>query len=101
VRRSRTLALGALAVIGVLPPSSTAEARRDSGPASAARITHLQVTQVEYRLLLSRGTVNAGPVSLEAIDRGMDPHDMRLHRVGSRTQIITPELTSDSAGTGS
>jgi hypothetical protein len=38
--------------------------------------------------------VNAGAVSLEAIDRGMDPHDLRLHRVGSGQRIITPELAS-------
>jgi hypothetical protein len=61
--------------------------------AAAAAGSHLQVIQVEYRLILSRGTVKAGPVSLEAIDRGMDPHDMRLRAGAWGVDIRTPELT--------
>jgi len=54
----------------------------------------LQVTQVEYRLLLSRGVVRAGPVDLEVIDAGMDPHDLRLRRTGSAGPSISePQLT--------
>jgi uncharacterized cupredoxin-like copper-binding protein len=60
----------------------------------AAASSHLQVIQVEYRLMLSRGTVRAGAVSLEAIDRGMDPHDLRLRRIASRREIVVPQLTS-------
>jgi hypothetical protein len=59
---------------------------------TAAASSHLQVIQVEYRLMLSRGTVKAGRVGLEAIDRGMDPHDLRLRRVASRREIVVPEL---------
>lgn len=67
------------------------------GYASRAREatrSHLQVTEVEYRLILSRGVVKAGPVDLEAIDGGMDPHDLRLHHSGSGPEIAAPELTS-------
>ena len=32
-------------------------------------------------------------MSLEAIDRGMDPHDLRLRSVSSGREIQTPELT--------
>ena len=46
--------------------------------ARAGGIGHLQVTEIEYRLILSRGVVKAGPVNLEAIDAGMDPHDLPL-----------------------
>jgi hypothetical protein len=49
-------------------------------PAHAAAGTHLQVSEVEYRLMLSEAVVKAGPVDLEAIDAGMDPHDLRLRR---------------------
>jgi uncharacterized cupredoxin-like copper-binding protein len=52
------------------------------------------VTQIEYRLLLSRGVVRAGPVDLEALDRGMDPHDLRLRAVSSTREIVVPQLTS-------
>jgi hypothetical protein len=42
--------------------------------------------------VLSRGSVKAGRVGLEAIDRGMDPHDLRLRRVTSKLEIVLPEL---------
>jgi hypothetical protein len=51
------------------------------------------VTQVEYHLILSRGVVRAGPVSLQAIDAGMDPHDLRLRQLGTKREIVAPELT--------
>ncbi len=62
--------------------------------ARAGGIGHLQVTEVEYRLILSRGVVKAGPVNLEAIDAGMDPHDLRLRHSGSGPELGAPELTS-------
>jgi hypothetical protein len=62
--------------------------------ARAGDIGHLQVTEVEYRLILSRGVVKAGPVNLEAIDAGMDPHDLRLRHSGSGPELAAPELTS-------
>jgi hypothetical protein len=58
-----------------------------------AASSHLQVTEVEYRLLLSRGVVKAGPVSLEQIDGGMDPHDLRLRHGTSPTAIAQPLLS--------
>ena len=62
--------------------------------ARAGAIGHLQVTEIEYRLILSRGVVKAGPVNLEAIDAGMDPHDLRLRHSGSGPELGAPELTS-------
>jgi hypothetical protein len=61
--------------------------------AAAASPSRLQVTQVEYRLLLSRGVVRAGPLSLEAIDRGSDPHDLRVRAISSGREYVAPELT--------
>jgi uncharacterized cupredoxin-like copper-binding protein len=62
--------------------------------ARAGGIGHLQVTEIEYRLILSRGVVKAGAVNLEAIDAGMDPHDLRLRHSGSGPELGAPELTS-------
>lgn len=56
--------------------------------------SHLQVTLVEYRLMLSEGVVRAGPVSLEAIDGGMDPHDLRLRHGRSASYTAEPQLQS-------
>jgi hypothetical protein len=41
----------------------------------------LQVTQVEYRLVLSSATIRAGAVHLAELDRGRERHDLRLRRV--------------------
>jgi hypothetical protein len=53
----------------------------------AAASSHLQVTQVEYRLALSTTTVRAGAVNLLQLDRGSEPHDLRLRREGSGALI--------------
>ena len=66
-----------------------------SGGSAAARTaapSHLQVTEIEYRLLLSRAVVHAGAVQLEDIDGGMDPHDLRLRRGRSGAAIDVPLL---------
>ena len=78
-------ALAALALVGVAS-SSGEPSRRPVGS------THLQVTEVEYRLLLSRGEVMAGAVALEDIDGGMDPHDLRLRRGRDGALIAVPLL---------
>jgi hypothetical protein len=64
-----------------------------STPAHPGSGSRLRVTEVEYRLALSRDVVQAGPFRLEVIDGGMDPHDLRLRAVGSKQQIASPELT--------
>ena len=64
------------------------------GALASAPSSHLQVTETEYRLLLSRGVVKAGPVDLEAIDGGMDPHDLRLRHGRSTAVVAEPQLTS-------
>jgi hypothetical protein len=69
-------------------PEPRLRGRASSAPA------RLQVIQVEYRLILSRGAVRAGRVGLEAIDRGTDPHDLRLRRLGAGGEIIAPALSS-------
>jgi hypothetical protein len=62
--------------------------------AAAAPGTHLQVSEVEYRLMLSEAVVKAGPVDLEAIDAGMDPHDLRLRRGGGPVLFGTQPLAA-------
>jgi hypothetical protein len=74
--------------------SADATAKNVMPRARAGGIGHLQITEVEYRLILSRGVVKAGPVNLEAIDAGMDPHDLRLRHSGSGPELGAPELTS-------
>ena len=75
--RARTTGLLAC-LLTALVLVGPAAARAPGPSASAAARQHLQVVEIEYRLILSRGVVHAGPVSLQAIDSGMDPHDLRL-----------------------
>jgi hypothetical protein len=61
--------------------------------ATPAPHSYLQVTQIEYRLLLSRGVVKAGPVHLEEIDGGMDQHNLNLRYERSANALAEPLLT--------
>ena len=71
----------------------------DAGASQSRRVarqrasSYLQVTQVEYHLLLSRGVVKAGPVNLQEIDGGMDMHDLDLRRGTSPSVIAEPLLS--------
>jgi hypothetical protein len=91
-RKLTPLVVIAVAAAAALPTIGFARSNAELAGTAAAS-SHLQVIQVEYRLTLSRGTVKAGRVGLEAIDRGMDPHDLRLRRIASRLEILVPELT--------
>jgi hypothetical protein len=93
MRLRSSVALGVLAGVGALALTGSAPARPVRPRAVSAVGSRLQVTEVEYRLLLSRGAVKAGAVNLEAIDRGMDPHDLRLRALASKGEIAAPELT--------
>ena len=76
-----------------LGASATASTRTRTRPrAHAAGGSALRVTQVEYRLGVSGATVRAGRVSLEVLDRGRDPHDLRLRALAGGPQIAAPQL---------
>ncbi|HEX4034534.1 MAG TPA: hypothetical protein VHX66_08830 [Solirubrobacteraceae bacterium] len=81
--------LGVAAGGALAPGASAAGSARAASPTAAS---HIQVTTVEYRLLLSRAVVHAGPVDLEEIDAGMDPHDLDLRYGHSPTVIPEPQL---------
>lgn len=100
----RIAAPGALALMAVLAlalalsggaAAQQHPAGRSAGPvrASTAGTTRLQVALVEYRVQPSRAVVKAGLVDLEAIDRGRDPHDLRLRLGTSGRELVAPQLT--------
>jgi len=85
MRRAGGVALLALTgslVIGLGPASGRPAGHRVAQARAAALPSHVQVTQLEYRLVLSRGSVRAGTLDLEELDGGADPHDLRLRREG-------------------
>ena|SRR5437899_171678 len=92
MRRSRVLAAAASAIASALLLFGALAHAGRTARASRVALRHLQVTQVEYRLGLSRGSVRAGLLALEVIDRGQDPHDLRLRALGSGRRGAIPQL---------
>ena len=55
-----------------------------AAPAEAAAPSRLLVESREFNLVLSRGSVRAGDAIVQLANRGEDPHDLRLRRIGGR-----------------
>jgi hypothetical protein len=82
----RALAL-AVALVGLLLCATAALARHAPSTRAPAR---LLVSGQEYSLVLSRGSVKHGPVLIQFLNRGEDPHDLRLRRIGrSATRTVS------------
>jgi hypothetical protein len=87
LRRAGVLLLAALSAVLVLAVRAE--------QATAHRVhagSYLQVTEVEYRIMLSEGVIKAGPVHLQQIDAGMDPHNLNLRYGTSPSAIAEPLL---------
>jgi len=59
-----------------------------------------QVSASEFRLVLSRSSVPAGPVIVELYNRGEDDHDLALRRLGKgavtrRISVVHPGKVAD------
>jgi uncharacterized cupredoxin-like copper-binding protein len=80
----RLLALAAAGVFLLVPGS--AQARRSLEPA------RLQVVAHEFTLTLSRQSILAGPAVIELVNMGMDPHDLRLQRIGGTRVYATKKV---------
>jgi hypothetical protein len=80
-----TVALAGLVAAGVAGAHASSSWRAPS---------RLMVSGTEYRLQLSRGAVRRGPALIQFVNRGEDPHDLRLLRIGaSATRTVSvPEI---------
>jgi hypothetical protein len=78
VRRA-ALAVAALALAGT-----------GSAAARAPQPARLQVVAREFTFTLSRPSIPAGPAIVEVVNLGMDPHDLRLQRIGGARIYGTP-----------
>jgi uncharacterized cupredoxin-like copper-binding protein len=68
----------AVAVLGTAPGEARAPAR-------------LMVQADEYSLVLSRQSVVRGPALIQFMNRGEDPHDLKLRRTGGTHAISVSE----------
>ena len=70
---------GSLLLIGAASASVGANSSSKRAPA------RLLVSGQEYSLLLSRQTLKSGPAVIQFLNRGQDPHDLRIRRIGRTT----------------
>lgn len=69
------------------------------GPApTVPAIARLQVTAREFSLTLSRPAIVAGPLTLELVNRGEDPHDLHVRPAAGGADVLAIDRT-DGAGT--
>jgi hypothetical protein len=56
--------------------------------------SRLLVAGTEYRLQLSRAVLKRGPALIQFVNRGEDPHDLKIRRIGaSATRAVSvPEI---------
>jgi hypothetical protein len=70
-----------------------------AAPAQAAPApSRLLVESREFNLVLSRGSVRAGTAIVQLANRGEDPHDLRLRRIGSRAGGSVAETLPGEVG---
>jgi hypothetical protein len=89
------VAAGALAVFAALvahTSSSAASAAADTAP------SRLLVEAREFNLTLSRARLDRGPAIVQLANRGEDPHDLRLRRVGGRGGGSIDEVAPGEVG---
>ena len=77
--------------------ADVAGARRERPPA------RLLVSAEEHSLTLSRQSIAAGPALIQYLNRGEDPHDLRMRRiaaqgVSARRTFAVPETPSGDLG---
>ena len=75
--------------------AATTLAHANQGPAKRTP-SRLLVLGTEYRLQLSRAQMKRGPALIQFVNRGEDPHDLKLSRIGTpagRT-VSVPETDS-------
>ena len=92
--RSRALAAAGLILLALATlTADVAGARRERAPA------RLMVSAQEHSLMLSRQGIAAGPALIQFLNRGEDPHDLRIRRiarrgVSARRTLGVPEIKS-------
>jgi hypothetical protein len=69
-----------------------------AAPAEAAAPSRLLVESREFNLVLSRSSVKAGTAIVQLANRGEDPHDLRLRRIGSRAGGTVAETLPGEVG---
>ena len=73
---------GALMARAVLAAAIVRSRCSGTAPRRGARARRLMVQADEYSLVLSRQSIVRGPALIQFLNRGEDPHDLKLRRTG-------------------
>ena len=84
--------LATILLVALLASLTLVLAPREAAPASAPFPTRVQVTSTEFRLTMSRVVVPGGRVRFELVNRGEDPHDLKIRRIGGKYTYTIPEI---------
>ncbi len=69
-----------------------------AAPAQAKAPARMLVEAREYHFTLSRTVLKAGPAIIQLADRGEDPHDLRLVRVGAKRAATISQVVPGGLG---
>ena len=69
-----------------------------AAPAQAKAPARMLVEAREYRFTLSRTVLKAGPAIIQLADRGEDPHDLRLVRLGAKRAATISQVVPGGLG---
>jgi hypothetical protein len=69
-----------------------------AAPAQAKAPARMLVEAREYHFTLSRTVLKAGPAIIQLADRGEDPHDLRLVRVGAERAATISQVVPGGLG---
>jgi hypothetical protein len=81
MRRAALIALGAALICA---PAASGEVSRPARPAATSAPARLLVEAREFNLTLSRARIKHGLAIVQLADRGEDPHDLAIKRIGGK-----------------
>jgi hypothetical protein len=90
VKGARTVTSAAVALAAAAAPATAPATRPAAAPPTrpATAPARLLVEAREFNLTLSRQTIRAGTAIVQLVNRGEDPHDLRIVRRGRRIGSI-------------
>ena len=84
------------AAADAVAPGAAPDVPATAPPPAPAAPARLQATAREYSLALSRPTVAAGALVLQLVNRGEDPHDLRLVPTGKARSSAKPAVVPET-----
>jgi plastocyanin len=85
---------GLVAVITLAGAAAGAAGAENAAPHADASLGRLMVSGDEFSLVLSRRSIAPGAALIQFVNRGEDPHDLRIRKLRGRRAVDFGELPS-------